>query len=170
MSDTINATYKGELLFCGYTDSSRNGPRVTFALPDRDLLQAFVGKEGRRFAVMLVELTDEPAPSPAPAPAAPTVKRERMGPLCELAVKLCRDPQFQRWAFEVAQQHLDPAGVSDLAKANDSPEAFARAVVTWCCSVQSRKDLDTNVLAGHRFHARVRRPYMAWLADQGVPA
>lgn len=46
----------------------------------------------------------------------------------------------------------------------------AKAVILAACGVESRKYLDSNDRARECFHDRVRRPYMRWLADQGVIA
>ena len=45
----------------------------------------------------------------------------------------------------------------------------AAAFVCELCEVDSRKDLDTDVLAGRVFHACIRQPFMVWQAKR-VPA
>lgn len=102
-----------------------------------------------------------PAPSPAPAP--PAQPRERMGPLCELAVKLCRDPMFQRWSY--MQPRTLMASLDGLTR-----EDQAKALILAACGIESRKQLDADDRVRNAFHDRVRRPYMRWLAEQGVTA
>lgn len=161
MTDEVVAAFKGELQFAGWTDSSRGGPRVTFRLADRDLLERFIGCEGKRYACMLVELGDDEtpadqAPSPAAAPktAAPA-KRERMGPLCEWAVMRCGEVDFQNWAATICRHpgYEEPAHRA----------ALARRIVCTLCGITSRKELDTDPAAAKALHDKVRRPYMAWL-------
>jgi hypothetical protein len=154
MSDKT-PTFAGELLFAGYSDSSRSGPRVTFRLADRDELERFIGKEGKRYACVLMEIADDetPAsPTPAPAPRA-SATRERMAPLCEWAVMICRDQQFRRWA-------LGAGATEDQVKAH----------ILTLCGIESRKELDTDPAAAKKLHDLVRKPYAAWLERQGVPA
>lgn len=164
MADEVVAAFKGELQFAGWTDSSRGGPRVTFRLADRDLLERFIGCEGKRYACMLVELGDDETPAepaaPAAAKTAAPAKRERMGPLCEWAVMRCREEQFQTWAIW---------RMKSLPNCQ-SREDHARSVVVELCGVNSRKELDTDATAAHFLHERVRRPYMQWLESQQVPA
>lgn len=105
-----------------------------------------------------------PAESPAPAPA-PAQQRERMGPLCELAVMLCKTPEFQDWA---SHQHAAGGGQSRFNNMADE----ARGVILALCGVTSRKHLDTSREAAARFHQLVRLPYLQWHArrQEGVPA
>jgi hypothetical protein len=168
MADEVVAAFKGELQFAGWTDSSRGGPRVTFRLADRDLLERFIGCEGKRYACMLVELGDDETPAepaaPAAAKTAAPAKRERMGPLCEWAVMRCGEPTFQAWA---ALPRPKRWRIDDI---DQSPQGRAKAVILCLCDVQSRKELDTNPVAAQRLHDLVRRPYMQWLEHQQVPA
>lgn len=155
---TVKPTFSGEVLFAGYADGSRGGPRVTLRLSDRAELEKFVGMEGRRFMAVLVEIGDDETPVEEPAPAAkPAARRERMAPLCEWAVMRCNEEPFQRWA----------AGHPDAPKfRKDTPVETAKAAVLFFTGVQSRRDLDTNERAAQALHAFVRRPYAAWLSLQ----
>lgn len=161
MTDEVVAAFKGELQFAGWTDSSRGGPRVTFRLADRDLLERFIGCEGKRYACMLVDLGDDEtpadqAPSPAAAPkTAVPAKRERMGPLCEWAVMRCGEDMFQQWAWSQMKAFDLPTGMPI--------SQVARLFICEVCGISSRKDLDTNESAARLLHVRVRRPYMVWL-------
>lgn len=156
-------TFAGEVQFAGYSDSSRSGPRVTLRLADRDDLERFIGCENKRYMAVLMEIADDETPAPAPSPAAPKVQRERMAPLCEWAVMRCGELEFQRWA---CQTHPSVWGWSNIV----NPADAARYVIVTLCGIESRKELDTNPEAAKRLHERVRKPYAAWLAQQGVPA
>lgn len=170
--------FNQEVQFKGYTDSSRSGPCINLRLDDRDLLEKFVGMEGRRFRCLLVLLNDreEPeAPPPTrtkrkaaaetlpPAPPPPPAKRERMAPLCEWAVKACSDKNFQDWA---SHQHEAGGGQFKFTSLQEE----AKGVILSLCGVASRKELDTDPAAAKRFHERVRLPYQQWLESQRVPA
>ncbi len=146
----------------GFADSSRGGPRVTLRLADRADLDKFIGAEGKRFAVVMVELNDDDTLAEEPAPARPAVQRERMAPLCEWAVMRCGEPMFQRWA----------AGHPDAPKyRKDTPVETAKAAVLFLCGIESRKYLDTSAVAASKLHVMVRKPYAHWLSLQNeVPA
>lgn len=156
----VKPTFSGEFQFIAYTDSSSAGPCVRFRLSDRAELEKFVGKESRRFMAVLVEVGDDEQPvepvAKAPAPA-PSVKRERMAPLCEWAVMRCAEAPFQRWA----------AGHPEAPKyRKETPAETAKAAVLHLCGVESRRDLDTDAQAAQALHSLVRKPYSAWLALQ----
>ncbi len=142
----------------GFADGSRGGPRLTLRLADRSELEKFIGMEGRRFAVVMVELGDDETPTEEPAPVARSaVRRERMAPLCEWAVMRCGEPMFQRWA----------AGHPEAPKyRKDTAVETAKAAVLHLCGIGSRKELDTSAKAASALHALVRKPYAAWLASQ----
>lgn len=159
-------TFAGEVQFAGYSDSSRGGPRVTLRLADRDDLERFIGCESKRYMAVLVEIADDETPAPAPSPAAPKVQRERMAPLCEWAVMRCGERPFQDWC----QQMVLDGKVLRHRHGTVSREEGARLVLLALCEVESRRELDTNPEAAKRLHERVRKPYAAWLAQQGVPA
>lgn len=153
----VKPTFSGEVQFAGYADGSRGGPRVTLRLADRAELEKFVGMEGKRFGLVMVEIQDDETVAEEPAPARPAVKRGRMPPLCEWAVFACQDEAFQRWA----------AGHPDAPKfRKETPAETAKAAVLFFAGVESRRDLDTDARAAQALHAMVRKPYAAWLALQ----
>lgn len=159
----MKSTYEGEMQFAGFSDSSRAGPRITMRLPEREDLDAFIGKEGRRFMAVLVEIGDDelPAAQEDTPPQQQRKPRERMGPLCEWAVMRCAEPQFQRWCFETLPDSFTaPLNGKSLAD-------MARASVLHLCGVTSRKDLDTDGAAKERLHRLVRQPYAEWLKRGG---
>lgn len=166
-------TFGGEVQFAGYSDSSRSGPRITFRMADRDELEAFIGKEGKRYMLAVVEIADDEtaaAPTPPAAPKAPAPRRERLAPLCEWAVMRCAEPEFQRWAAA----RWDSGDMALTVHPEDvvpkTREEWAKYIVCLLCEVSSRKELDTNPDAAKRLHDLVRKPYAAWLERQQVPA
>lgn len=136
-------TFRGELQFVAYADSSRAGPRVTFRLSDRDELQRFVGLEGRRFAAILLEIGDDEQP------VVP------IGQMCRWAVMRCAEDDFQAW---VALQ-------SDADKTL-KPADMAKQLILDRCRVQSRKDLDTNEKASGAMRRLVLKPYAEWMENR----
>ncbi len=181
-------TFGGEVQFAGYSDSSRSGPRITFRLADRDELAAFIGKEGKRYMLAVVEIADDETPSPAPAPrsyadsyvdlqnpgrSSEDVRREvqqrerrqRMAPLCEWAVMRCAEKPFQRWCNDMMMAGRVPPAGREMTE-----EQYAKHVICHLCGIESRKDLDTTPHAARRLHDLVRKPYAAWLEQQQVPA
>jgi len=162
MSDAKKPTFAGEVQFAGYSDSSRSGPRVTFRLADRDDLERFIGCEGKRYMAVLVEITDEETPAAEPAP-----QRERMGPLCEWAVMRCKEPLFLSWCQEQITAERVPVTHYTRMYWTLPVDQRAKHVLCAMCGVESRKDLDKDEAAKALLHERVRKPYAAWLAQQG---
>lgn len=161
-------TFGGEVQFAGYSDSSRSGPRITFRLADRDELAAFIGKEGKRYMLAVVEIADDETaatPTPAAAPKPPAPRRERMAPLCEWAVMRCAEKPFQRWCNDMMMAGRVPPAGREMTE-----EQYAKHVICHLCGIASRKDLDTTPHAARRLHDLVRKPYAAWLEQQQVPA
>jgi hypothetical protein len=144
----VKPTYSGEVQFAGYSDSSRSGPRVTLRLADRADLDRFVGCEGKRYMLVLVEIGEDEQPVQAKKASSPDAWQE-LGPLCKWAVMRDDDPMFKAWI---------PHGVNP------------RDYILEACEIGSRKELDTDPAAASRFHQCVRRPFAAWLQEQGVTA
>lgn len=171
----MKTAFEGEVQFAGYTDSSRNGPRVTLRLADRDELQRFVGLEGKRFMVALVEIAEDGTPAePQTQEQRNRMARERVdamqladkpkgGPLARLAGQWCAMPSFHAWLLRtmpdlcrVAIEAMDNPG--ELTPKPDSD--IAAEVVRRVCNVASRADIDHNAWARDRFEALIRRPFM----------
>ena len=83
--------------------------------------------------VAIAALQDGYAAAPLVAP------KPKPGPLCQLAVQWCKDPQFQIWA-----------DVRD--------EEAAKQFILAECEIESRKEIDTKAAA--RFEAYFRKPFM----------
>lgn len=173
--------FSGEMQLCRWSESSTNGATVTMWVHPDDLdsfkaLRARSGKHaGQRLACVLVELGDDEAvveqpeatPAPTVAPGAtPSPRRyhpPHIGPLGMLAVRYCKDKQFQRWA---ADQWGD---------VNPLSEADAKDFILKACGLvakhgqqASRKHLDIDPEAAALFHENVRLPYLDYLRDQGA--
>jgi hypothetical protein len=82
------------------------------------------------------------------------------GPLCILACQWCNLPEFWEWVNFA----MHPIVFNPIENSKD-----AAAFVKELCEVDSRKDLDTDVLAGRVFQDCIRKPFMAWQAKK-VPA
>jgi len=136
--------YSDELQFIRYSDGSRSGPVVTFRLPDREYLDRFIGKEGKRYAAVLVEIGDDEKP------VEQAVKPEaKGGELSKWAALRCKDVAFLRWGgFQSEVQACD---------------AIYRA-----CRIESRAELDSNETAKQIFNTEFREPFAAWCKARGV--
>jgi hypothetical protein len=143
----MTPTYSGEVQFAGYSDSSRSGPRITLRLSDREDLTQFVGSEGKRYMLALVEIGADEKPVQPQKPA---------GPLCKWVAIRCKEPEFQAWIETQAGTADGPA------------EEWAAYWVRESCGVSSRLDIDGNPTAEARFHTLIRQPYANWLAARGT--
>lgn len=141
---SITPSYQGELLFRRWSDSSTQGTQVVFALADRSELEAFIGREGRRYAAVLIELTDTEEPA--------TQEPVKLGPICREAVDLCRNPAFLEWLAADDEKRCT--------------EAEAREWILEKCWVNSRKELDTNREAQSCFVQHVRTPFLRWQRER----
>jgi hypothetical protein len=140
---SLQPHWQGEVQFRRYSDTSTQGQQIVFCVADRDALEPFIGKEGKRFMAVLVEIgDDEQAVQPAP-------RKDTRGPLCKEACDYCALPDFQRWAVIPTR-----GGVAC--------EDHAKRFILETCGVTSRKELDTDKRAGELFVRLVRIPFFAW--------
>lgn len=149
----IQPTFAGEVQLRRWSESSTQGVQITFALADAADLERFRGLDGKRFMAALVLLGDDEQPVP-PGEAKP---REYLGDLCWRAVQWCRDPEFVRWVEK-----------NTLAQPGDGDEDLAKRFICDTCGVKSRKDLDTNPIAGAKFNREIRAPFQKYLIARGV--
>ena len=147
---SIKPTFSGEVQFRRYSDTSTQGVQVTLALHGREALEPLIGKAGKRFMAVLVEIGDDEAP------VQPQPRKDTRGPLCKEACDLCAMPEFQKWAHKTA----DYRGEASEASAKD-------AILSWC-AIDSRKELDTNLHAGGEFVARIRGPFMRYMRERST--
>lgn len=141
----VEPMFKGEFQFRRYSDTSTQGQQVVFAVADREALEAFIGKEGKRFAAVLVEIGDDELPVQQP-------EKPNVGPLCREAVELCKLSEFQEWV----EERSPVFGI-----------VFAKDEILRICNVNSRKDLDTNSVAADLFVKKIRLPFMRYMASRG---
>ena len=144
----------------GWSDSSRNGPRMTFARPSREHLQAFIGCEGKRFMAVLVLIGDDelPVPPPQPAPKQAEPKAPKVDhSLSKWAALRCADPEFRHWA---GLYFGEAANFVDAEKTAQWMRAF--------CSIKSRAELDTNTAAADCFKTLVMAPWSRHCLGRGI--
>ena len=160
----MNPTYSGEVQFAGYSDSSRSGPRITLRLAERADLESFVGSEGKRYMLALVEIgADEQPVQPQSKPA---------GPLCKWVAIRCKEQSFINFLRPVYDKALGGSGNGwgDVSPEHDfegNVEKWAAHAVRFFCEVESRADIDGNDIAEERLHRIIRQPYADWLAARG---
>lgn len=161
----MQPTFSGEVRFKSYADSSSSGARVTFTLDDRDHLAKFVGLEGKRYMLAIVEIGDDEKPVQQPT-------KEPIGALCQWAVQRCKEElffQFIRPKYDVFMGG-DGEGWGDIDPVDMSKQEFCRHAVLVFSECDSRKELDTNQNAGERFKELIMRPYQRYHLAAGGKA
>lgn len=146
----MTPTFQGEVQFRRYSDTSTQGASIVLALPDRDELAAFIGKEGKRFMAVLVEVGDDEQPVEPP--------KKPIGTIAHWLVMRCNEPEF--WAFLNAEHDGD--GIDN--------EGDAGNLIKYLFGVKSRKEIDGNPKLERFFHESIRGPYSKWLLRRGVTA
>lgn len=80
--------------------------------------------------------------------------------LCVMACAFCRDPLFFDWLLSLTTADGRPLQVW-------APNAAgAKAFILHICEIDSRADLDFDIVAAKRFHERVRIPFVTWKEQQ----
>ncbi len=175
---SIKPSFQGEVQFVRYSDTSRGGQTVLLRVPGRDELEPFIGKEGRRYMAVLVEIGDDeqpingaaqvpqsessrdasldaatdPAAAPPDASTTPGSRapaKRSTGPICQWLVMRCKEPEFQEW--------LTVYG--DFATPLDE-KGCAQVVRDWC-NVQSRAEIDGEAKAEALFKKFFQAPWLA---------
>lgn len=113
---------------------------------DQQVLVTLAPDLGRAYGMVEPREGEEPPPLPF------IPERESIGPVCMLAVKLCREPDFQAWL-----QHEFPHLTEEWEPC--PPEQWAKNVILEVCEIGSRRDLDESPLAAEAFHDIIRKPY-----------
>lgn len=146
--------FQGEVQLLNWSETHNGGAKIVLQLADADDLEAFKvmtvrkGKvAGQRLAVVMVEIGDDEQPVVQPEP------KQRPGELCIMACTFCADEQFWEWADKTSEEVIEG-------------ENGAKAFILETCGVLSRKELDAQPTAAHRFHKLIREPYMAWRNQQ----
>jgi hypothetical protein len=157
---SIEPSFAGEVQFAGYSDSSKSGPRITLRLSARENLEAFVGKEGKRFMLALVEVGDDEQPVQQPkAPAAQSEEQPKGGELSRLAAMWCQREDFQNWCAEHFPYAWQLAMSTKSLNPERKPWEAARLVILDHCGVDSRSKLDHDERAAQQFHEAFRIPF-----------
>lgn len=146
---TIKPSFSGEVQFRRYSDTSSQGQQIVLAVADREALAPFIGKEGKRFMAVFVEIGDDEQPVQTPEPV-------RVGPLCREAVGLCQMPEFQRWAPEHTNSKQGDVFNEDAC----------RQFILRVCQIKSRKELDTLRYASDLFRTEIRVPFMKHMKER----
>ena len=176
--------FSGEAQLTAWGESSTTGAWVKLWVHPEDLesfktMKLRVGRTaGQRLGVAIVQLGDDeaivehhdgqaaaPAPAPEPPPPRPVPDKFKphIGALGMLAVRWCKDRDFQQWlAFGDASRMV-------------FDEAAAKEFVLEQCGVierygnqASRKHLDIDPDCAALFDQRIRIPFRDWLAEQGI--
>lgn len=79
-------------------------------------------------------------------------EKPKIGPLCLLAVRWCKDDSFYEWYSQ--NVHIEDHEIN---------EQGAASYIKFICGIESRKELDTNQHAASIFNHAIRTPYMEWL-------
>lgn len=166
----MTPTFSGEVRFKSYADSSSSGARVTFTLDDRDHLSKFVGLEGKRYMLVIVEIGDDEQPVPQPIKQAPEpAKSLPIGQLCQWAVLRCKEPLFFNFIRPLYDKYMGGSEKDRVAMGFEklSEEQFCKHAVCVICDIESRKELDLNDAAAERFKEKIMRPYQKYYLAAG---
>lgn len=165
---TVPTFYSGECQFVTFADSSKGGPRITLRLHDRAELEPFIGMEGKRFAMVLVQIGDDeqPVQQAAKADAVP-----KGGELAKLAGQWCSRSDFCDFIRPIYCRLMGGDGSSwgDVTPDDfrNGKHGYCRHAILVICDVDSRAELDHDYDAAAKFNDVIRRPFMSWLK---VPA
>lgn len=162
MTDTkrILPTFSGEVQFRRYSDTSSQGQQIVLQVAGRAELEAFIGKEGKRFMAVLVEIGDDELPVQSPPnastrPVADVVLKEgpkrTVGPKCNWLAMRCKDAAFQLWLV---------GGENEAATAERCREL---------CKVESRYDIDGDAEAEALFEKYIRKPWEQFTKTRSGP-
>lgn len=146
----MTPTYKDELQFVRYGDGSRTGPTVTFRLPDREFLNSFIGREGKRFAAVLIEIGDDETP------VEPQQEKPKGGLLAQWCAMRCKEPDFRAWLSE-------EFGTEDIVD-----EEVAKKFICSTLHIESRAEIDSNDLTSHLFKRLIMEPWSAHCKANGI--
>lgn len=159
-------TFSGEVQFRRYSDTSTQGASIVLSLSDRDELSQFIGKEGKRFMAVLVEIGDDEKPVSYPPGSVVEADRvgnklvPKLGPLAYWLVMRCNEPEF--WAFLNSEYH--PMG--SLIESSGDASSLVKSVL----GVRSRKEVDGDKIAETRCKTLIMHSYQKWLVRRGVTA
>lgn len=145
---TIEASYHSEVRFVRSSYSSKTGTTITLALPDSDELSKVQGMDGKRYMLALVEIGDDELP----------VQKPKGGYASKWIALRCAESAFRQFIIET-----NPFGW----RISTDEHMAADQVRQWC-QVESRADIDHNLVAKAIFDEQIRIPYMKWCVTRGV--
>lgn len=148
----MTPTFQGEVQFRRYSDTSTQGQQLVFAVHGREELEHFIGKEGKRFMAVLVEIGDDEQPVQGTEIVKPKA-REPLGALCYRAVMLSNSIEFRHWA------HGQTHGAHTYSVENEREAAY---FIQQRCGVKSRHEFDEDPHAAERFRARILGPWQQY--------
>ena len=141
-----------EAMLLRWSETSNGGATIVLQLADPDDLEQFKlmtlakGKiAGQRLQCVMVEIGDDELPKDLPDPG-------KGGPLSILAARWCQDSEFQSWAMQMGAETWETKA--------DEPEDRVKEWLRALCGVSSRRELDHDNGAAHKFDAYIRKPYM----------
>jgi len=145
-------TINFEAMLLRWSETSNGGSTIVLQLVDDSDLAPFKGMTlkkgkiaGQRLQCVLVEVDDQEQPIAPPAPG-------KGGQLSILAARWCRDLEFQSWAMQMGAETWETKA--------DEPEDRVKEWLRALCGVSSRRELDHDNGAAHKFDAYIRKPYM----------
>lgn len=151
----MTTTFQAETMLLDWSNTARGGPKIVLQLSSEEELEHFKaltlakGKHAGQILMAVFALVD-----PSEAPPDPTEAAHRKpGPLCILAAKWCRDPDFQHW---VPIQFLARTRIS-------CTEEECRAIILDRLKIGSRREIDTVPAAKEAFEREFRKPFMAFM-------
>ena len=121
----LDPAYHGEALLLRWGESSTNGRTITLQLEEEGPhpLKGFsCGKNGQRFAVVLVPVSDSEEPR----------TKTDVDPMVREAGMLAKDPRFRKWVAEC------------VGDGQMCGEADAAEFIREFCGIESRRELSTN--------------------------
>jgi hypothetical protein len=149
-----------EFWLTGWSKTHTGGAKVTFTINEEDLAYfeaATIRKgniAGQRYVGYLVQLQEDETPDPQSL--APALKPEPSWPSgsCGEAVRLCKNPAFQAW---LKFEYKDSAEIFN----NFEPERASALIICSICDISSRKELNSNPVARHKFITLIRDSFRA---------
>jgi hypothetical protein len=86
----------------------------------------------------------------------PIQEKKKVGDLCIVACNYCKDKRFWHWL-----NSLDGGG------GKIESEKGAAECIYACLGISSRKEIDDGGEIAESFHETFRKPFMAWLEENG---
>ena len=153
-----------EVQFIDGSYSVGGGTVIKFYCPDRELLEKFEGKDkhsktkqGQRYVLMLVEIQDDETPINQNNKR--RIEKEELikgGPLSKRAGILCNDSDYL--GYLIIHKHITKGEKKAMVEA---AEAYVRNM----CGVTTRKMLDHDKQAAHKFRNFVLEPFIRAYAE-----